>query len=110
MTEEMNLEGVISINWQDVEAEEAAPGITQRVLWQGDNDKRVVVFEFKPGSVYPGLDVHEPGPEQVFIISGDFSGDGNTYRAGDFIHYPVGTSHIPQSKNGCVLLVIFPEG
>ncbi len=110
MTEEINLEGVISINWQDVEAEEAAPGITQRVLWQGDNDKRVVVFEFKPGSVYPGLDVHEPGPEQVFVISGVFNDGRNDYKAGNFIHHPMGTSHIPQSKAGCVLLVIFPEG
>jgi|TARA_B110000908_G_scaffold48886_2_gene59684 anti-sigma factor ChrR (cupin superfamily) len=108
--EQLNLEGVVSLNWKDIKPEEGAPGITVRTLWQGGDNKRVCVYEFQPGSVFPGIDIHEPGPEQVFVISGDLSGDGNTYRAGDFIHFPEGTSHIPQSKDGCVLLVTFPEG
>ncbi len=110
MTEEMNFEGVLSVNWQDVETEEAAPGITQRILWQGDNDKRVVVVEFQPGAVFPGLDVHGPGPEQVFVISGDFNDGRDIFKAGDFIHNPAGSAHIPKSETGCVLLVIYPEG
>lgn len=110
MSEKMNFDGVVSCNWQDIKAEEAAPGITLRVLWEGDNGKRVEVYEFAAGAVYPGLDVHEPGPEQVFIISGDFYDGKETFKAGDFIHNPAGSAHVPQSKNGCVLLVIFPEG
>ncbi|MEH6468375.1 MAG: cupin domain-containing protein [Porticoccus sp.] len=106
----MNFDGVVSCNWQDVEADEAAPGITQRVLWQGSDFKRVVVFEFQPGSVYPGLDVHEPGPEQVYVISGEFNDGREVFKAGDFIHNPAGSAHIPQSETGCVLLVMFPEG
>ncbi len=110
MNEVMNLEGVVATNWQDIEPEEGAPGITQRVLWLGEDNKRVVVVEFQPGSVYPELDIHDPGPEQVFVISGVFNDGKNDYKAGTFIHHPVGTSHIPQSKTGCVLLVVFPEG
>ena len=110
MSEEINLNGVTSINWQVIDAEEGAPGITQRILWQGENDKRVVIYEFQPGSVYPGLDIHESGPEQVFVISGVFNDGQNNYSAGTFIHHPIDTSHAPQSKTGCVLLVIFPEG
>jgi anti-sigma factor ChrR (cupin superfamily) len=110
MTEEMNFEGVVSCNWQDIEPEEAAPGITIRPLWQGDNDKRVVVVEFQPGTVFPVLDVHEPGPEQVFIISGVFNDGRDNFKAGAFIHNPAGSAHIPYSETGCVLLVIYPEG
>lgn len=111
MADKINTKGTISCNWQDIKAvETAVPGITQRVLWEGLNGKRVEVFEFAAGAIYPGLDIHEPGPEQVYVISGDLSGDGNTYRTGDFVHYPAGTSHIPRSENGCVLLVNFPEG
>jgi anti-sigma factor ChrR (cupin superfamily) len=110
MSDDMNFEGVVAVNWQDVEAVEGAPGITQRKLWQGDDNKRVEVVELAANTVYPGLDVHEPGPEQVFVISGDFNDGRQTYKTGDFIHNPAGSAHIPQSKNGCVLLVIFPEG
>lgn len=110
MNEGMNFDGVVSVNWQAVEAEEAAPGITMRVLWQGENDKRVVVFEFAPGAIYPGLDVHEPGPEQVFVISGEFYDGREIFKAGDFIHNPAGSAHVPSSRTGCALLVIFPEG
>lgn len=110
MASEMNFEGVVAVNWQDVEAVDAAPGIKQRVIWQGDNNKRVEVFELAAGTVYPGLDVHEPGPEQVFVISGDFGDGRDTFKAGDFIHNPAGSAHVPQTQNGCVLLVCFPEG
>lgn len=110
MSEEMNLKGVASCNWKDVKAEEAAPGITQRVLWEGNNGKRVEVYEFEAGAAYPGLDVHEPGPEQVYVISGVYNDGSHHYKAGDFINYPVASSHSPQSENGCVLLVNFPEG
>ena len=110
MSEEMNLKGVVSCNWKDIKAEEAAPGITQRILWEGNNGKRVEVYEFEAGAAYPGLDVHEPGPEQVYVISGIYNDGSHHYKAGDFINYPIASSHSPQSENGCVLLVNFPEG
>jgi len=27
-----------------------------------------------------------------------------------FIHNPVGSSHVPQSKTGCTIFVFYPEG
>jgi anti-sigma factor ChrR (cupin superfamily) len=68
------------------------------------------MFEIAPGAVYPDLDVHEPGAEEVFVVSGDFCDGKNTYPAGTFIHHPAGSSHVPQSRDGCMLFVFFPEG
>jgi hypothetical protein len=54
--------------------------------------------------------VHTPGPEEVFVVSGVFNDGINDYTAGTFIHNPAGSTHVPQSKDGCVLFVFFPEG
>ncbi len=55
----------------------------------------------------PALDVHVPGPEEVFVVSGVFNDGAHDYPAGSFIHNPAGSSHVPQSKEGCVLFVFF---
>ena len=110
MIDKMNFDGVAVCNWQDIEPVEGAPGITVRNLWQGENNKRIDVYEFEPGAVYGALDVHEIGPEQVYVISGVFSDGRSDHKAGTFLHHPIGSAHVPQSKTGCVLLVIFPEG
>ena len=101
MIDKMNFDGVAVCNWQDIEPVEGAPG---------ENNKRIDVYEFEPGAIYGALDVHETGPEQVYVISGVFSDGRSDHKAGTFLHHPVGSAHVPQSKTGCVLLVIFPEG
>ncbi len=107
----MNLEGVVAKHWKDVPAKELAyPGFSIRLLWTGENGRKALMFEIAPGAVYPDLDVHAPGAEEVFVVSGNFCDGQNTYPAGTFIHHPAGTSHIPQSVEGCVLFVFFPEG
>jgi anti-sigma factor ChrR (cupin superfamily) len=54
--------------------------------------------------------VHFPGPEEVFVLSGEFSDGVHHYTAGSFIHHPAGSAHVPQSSTGCALFVFFPEG
>ncbi|RKZ71170.1 MAG: anti-sigma factor [Gammaproteobacteria bacterium] len=110
MNSELNFEGVMSSNWNNVEYIECADGITERVLWEGDNGKRAMVYEFSPGAVFPGVDVHESGPEQVYVISGVFNDGREDFPAGSFIHNPMGSAHAPKSESGCVLLVLYPEG
>jgi len=85
------------------------PGVTKKTLWQGKLAKALIV-EIAPGASFLELDVHQPGPEEVFVISGIFNDGERDYPAGSFIHCPTGSSHIPQSKTGCKLLVFFPEG
>jgi anti-sigma factor ChrR (cupin superfamily) len=95
---------------QDADAEQLFPGIRARHLWTGDSGAQAMVLEMDPGSCWEGLDVHEPGPEEVFVVSGVFNDGLRDYPAGSFIHAPAGSSHVPQSATGCTLFVFFPEG
>lgn len=85
------------------------PGVRVRTLWR-DGVKRALEVELDPGAQWPGLDHHVPGPEEVYVLSGDFGDGANVYRAGTFLHHPAGTSHWPRSVEGCRLFVFYPEG
>ena len=110
MTMIPNLEGVVAANWQDAPVREIFPGIRARFLWQGKSGSKAHILEFDAGATFTTLDVHAPGPEEVFVISGVFNDGVHDYPAGSFIHNPAGSAHIPQSKQGCVIFVFFPEG
>ncbi len=110
MDRELNFNGVTSTNWKSVPEKEIATGIFERTLWEGKNGKRAVIFEFKAGSKYPGIDFHQSGPEQIYVISGVFNDGKEDHNEGSFINNPIGSAHIPQTKSGCVVLVTFPEG
>lgn len=107
---QINLAGVSSSNWQSAPAIEIYPGIRKRNLWQGHNGAKAAILEIDPGASFTELDVHQPGPEEVFVLTGIFSDGVHDYHAGSFIHNPAGSAHVPQSKKGCVLFVFFPEG
>ncbi len=106
----INLEGVVWANWRDFPAKEIFPGIRKRTLWQGENDANVQILEIDAGAKFATLDVHSAGPEEVFVVSGVFNDGIHDYPAGSFIHNPAGSAHIPQSKQGCVILVFSPDG
>ena len=107
---QINLAGVSSCNWQSVPAVEIYPGIRRRHLWQGANGAKALILEIDAGASFTELDVHQPGPEEVLVLSGVFSDGVYDYAQGSFIHNPAGSAHVPQSKEGCVLFVFFPEG
>ena len=106
----INLEGVVSENWQNIPAKELFPGIRQRILWRGSNGAKAKILEIDPGAKFTKLDKHFPGPEEVFVVSGVFNDGVHDYPAGTFIHNPAGSAHVPQSKQGCVIFVLFPDG
>ena len=106
----INLEGVVATKWQDVPAREIFPGIRKRILWQGANGAKAQILEIDAGAKFTRLDVHAPGPEEVYVVSGVFNDGVHDYPAGSFVHNPSGFAHVPQSKEGCVLFVFFPEG
>ncbi len=107
---QINLSGVVSSDWQSAPATELYPGIRKRDLWQGQNGAKAVILEIDAHASFPELDVHQPGPEEVFVLSGVFNDGVRDYPAGSFIHNPAGSAHVPQSTEGCVLFVFFPEG
>ena len=94
---------------QDAPVREIFPGIRVRPLWSGGAEK-AAVLEMDPGSRWEGVDVHAPGPEEVFVVSGVFNDGERDYPAGSFIHAPAGSSHVPQSVEGCTLFLFYPEG
>ncbi len=99
--------------WASIEssaARELFRGIRVRTLWEGEGGAKAQVLEMEPGTCWEGSDVHEPGPEEVFVVSGVFNDGVRDYPAGSFIHAPAGSSHVPQSRTGCVLFLFYPEG
>ncbi|MEU7169519.1 cupin domain-containing protein [Streptomyces morookaense] len=110
MTAEQKMPGYVWSAVQDAPVHEIFPGIRARPLWTGDDGAKAHVLEMDPGTCWQGIDVHEPGPEEVFVVSGVFNDGFRDYPAGSFIHAPAGSSHIPQTTTGCTLFVFYPEG
>ena len=106
----IDLSGVQSSLWSSAPATQIFPGVVKRDLWAGANGARALILEFAPGASFAELDEHFPGPEEVFVVSGIFNDGVHDYPAGSFIHNPAGSAHVPQSREGCVLFVFFPEG
>jgi anti-sigma factor ChrR (cupin superfamily) len=102
------------IEWASLEnakvKEKFGGRVRVRTLWQSPSGATAQVVEFDPGACWEGIDVHLPGPEEVFVVSGVFNDGVRDYPAGSFIHNPAGSSHVPQSATGCTLFVFYPEG
>ena len=101
------------ISWSNIKSapvKELFNGIRLYPLWKGENGASAHVLEIDPGSCWEGFDVHKPGPEEVYVVSGVLNDGVRDYPAGSFIHNPAGSSHVPQSTEGCTLFVFYPEG
>ena len=85
-------------------------GATIWDLWQGHNGAKAMVVRIEAGGKFAELDIHEPGPEEVYVVEGIFNDGVRDYPQGSFIHNPKGSSHLPQSETGCTLFVFYPEG
>jgi anti-sigma factor ChrR (cupin superfamily) len=101
---------IVSVQANDIPAQEIFAGIKARLLWQEDNGRKAVLLEISPGACWNGIDVHEAGAEEIYVVSGVFNDGVRDYPTGTFIHHPIGSSHVPQSKTGCTLFVFYPEG
>lgn len=103
------LEGVVSARADHAPVRSPGQGVRVRTIWQS-GVRRALQVEIDAGTQWPGLDYHVPGPEEVYILSGDYDDGQGVHRTGTFLHHPAGSSHSPRSENGCVLLVYYPEG
>ena len=110
VTTEQNTPASVWSTVQDAPVRKLFPGIRLRPLWNGDNGAKAAVLEMDANTCWQGVDVHEPGPEEVFVVSGVFNDGNRDYPAGSFIHAPAGSSHVPQTTTGCTLFLFYPEG
>lgn len=94
----------------DVTPVQVGHGVTLRQLWDHGDGAKALVVDISPGASWPELDVHAPGPEEVYVARGTFNDGVRDYPEGTFIHCPAGSSHWPQSATGCRLFVFYPEG
>src|SRR5258708_36446342 len=101
---------VVWAELKNAPTKELFKGIRLRPLWQGEQGASAQILEIDAGSCWQGLDVHSPGPEEVYVVSGVFNDGVRDFPAGSFIHNPKGSSHVPQSKTGCTIFVFYPEG
>ncbi|GAC69119.1 cupin domain-containing protein [Gordonia soli] len=102
--------GYESSNAATIPSREVLPGVRLRRLWTGANGAHANVLEMDAGSGWPRRDVHEPGPEEVYVVDGVFDDGAREYPAGSFLHAPAGSWHVPQTRVGCTLFLFYPEG
>lgn len=95
--------------WESASIRTPGSGIEVRDLWR-DGERRALHVTIPAGAQWPAIDYHVPGPEEVFVLSGDLNDGPVVHTAGTFIHYPAGSSHRPSSRAGCSLFVFYPEG
>ena len=105
-----NYEGIVSKDWRKFPSTEVSDGIFEYILWRGEEGKQTEIYKFEKNTKFNAIDFHSHGEEHVFVISGVFQDGKNSYKEGSYVTLPQGTAHIPQSEEGCVVLVTFPNG
>lgn len=103
-------DGYTCATTEEAPTRELFPGIRLRPLWRGPHGAHAHVLEMDPGTRWPRPDVHQPGPEEVYVVAGTFNDGARDYPAGTFLHAPAGTWHLPGTETGCTLFLFYPEG
>ena len=69
----------------------------------GEYSKASSIVQFKPDSSFDEHS-HKDG-EEIYVLEGVFSDQFGDYPAGTYLRNPDNTSHIPFSKDGCLIFV-----
>ncbi|MBS0240021.1 MAG: cupin domain-containing protein [Proteobacteria bacterium] len=81
------------------------PGVDRRMLFRiGEEKGRATsLVRYRPDTSFPQHTHH--GGEEIFVIEGVFQDEHGDYPAGTYIRNPPGTSHVPFSRDGCIIFV-----
>ncbi|MQY31307.1 cupin domain-containing protein [Nocardia aurantia] len=109
-SEILSQDGYVAVGLTEAPVRELFPGIRLRPLWRDASGAHANVLEMDAGSSWPHRDVHEPGPEEVYVVAGVFHDGARDYPAGTFLHAPAGTWHVPATTVGCTLFLFYPRG
>lgn len=88
-------------NWQP----SPSKGVWRKPLAREEAERghATSIVRFEPGSSFKAH--QHPGGEEIMVLEGVFSDESGDYPAGSYFRNPIGTSHAPFTKEGCVLLV-----
>jgi hypothetical protein len=109
-------EAFVEAHVTQAEASEVGNGIVVHRLDRSGrepNARRALLVTFPAFSQLPGIDVHEPGPEDVYVVRGTFrglTGEASLHGPGTFLHFAARTSHSLSTETGGELFVYYPEG
>lgn len=67
-----------------------------------------MLVEFAPGATF-GEEVHHT-KEILYVLEGEFHAGERVHPAGTLITAKEGGVHWPQSRTGCRVLVLYPDG
>ncbi len=81
------------------------PGVERKMLDRvgGEVARATSLVRYAPGS-YFDPHVHSGG-EEFLVVEGVFSDEHGDFPTGTYVRNPIGTSHKPHSKDGCIILV-----
>ena len=90
-----------SLNWLP----SPLPGVARRMLErEGGEVARVTsLVRYAPASRF-SAHTHSGG-EEFLVLAGTFSDNHGDYPVGTYVRNPVGSSHVPRSDEGCLILV-----
>lgn len=82
-----------------------AAGVDRRMLFRigGEVARATSIVRYAPGSAFP-RHAHGGG-EEILVLEGVFQDEHGGYPAGSYFRNPPGTSHVPASKDGCIIFV-----
>jgi anti-sigma factor ChrR (cupin superfamily) len=85
--------------------ETRATGVRRRMLDRdgAEAGRATTVVSFAAESYFPGH--RHDGGEEFFVLEGVFSDESGDYGPGMYVRNPVGSAHVPGTKDGCILYV-----
>jgi anti-sigma factor ChrR (cupin superfamily) len=95
---------VVNTNEQGWEAS-PMPGVWRKPLAReaAEHGHTTSIVRYDPGSSFSAH--KHPQGEEILVLEGVFSDQHGNYPAGTYLRNPPGSSHVPFSEKGCVLLV-----
>ncbi|OZH55192.1 cupin [Hydrocoleum sp. CS-953] len=81
------------------------PNIQRRMLERNGEEvaRATSLVSYAPGSTFSNHT--HGGGEEFFVLEGTFSDENGDYPAGTYVRNPVGSTHTPSSREGCIIFV-----
>lgn len=105
MTERAAFPALLTTDWRNAPFEPFRDGV--EICRLRAETPEVALLRYAPGAAVPAH--HHDGLEVISVLDGAQSDESGTYRAGDVVLNPPGTSHSVWSDEGCVVLILWEK-